>query len=293
MTPGTVTVHVGGGEPLASLDDGTTAVLPPASAAEVARLAEEALAAGPVRFGGTAATAAGIAEARAVRPVEDVRPPAPGPLVDLADPARTAEGVPVTDLGPSRPLADVLARRSSRRDLCRAGAGPLLTAVARAGLVRAGTAGDGAVPVRTACPSAGGRQPFALVVVANDVDGLEDGGWVLDSDRAVLLPSLHTAENVAAANGAVAAALRREAPPPAVVLAVARPAATLGRYPSGLSLLWREAGALLTVLHLAAADLGLGSCLVGTAGVLHDGTGPGGGLFDMGAVAVGGIAPGG
>ncbi|HWH30502.1 MAG TPA: hypothetical protein VNU26_16380, partial [Mycobacteriales bacterium] len=174
---------------MASLDDGTTAVLPPASVVEIARLAEQALAAGPVRPGGTAATSAAIAEAREVKPVDDAPAPATSPLAELADPGRSAEAVPVTDLGPSQPLADVLARRSSRRDLSRVGAGPLLTAVARTGLVRAVSAdGDGPASVHTAVPSAGGRQPFALVLVANAVDGLAEGSWVLDPDKAVLLP---------------------------------------------------------------------------------------------------------
>ncbi|MDT7571087.1 MAG: hypothetical protein QOE05_1261, partial [Actinomycetota bacterium] len=151
MTPRPLTVRVGGREPVVSLDDGTTAVLPPAAAAEIARLADGALRAGTVRAGGTAATAAGVAEARALRPADPGAGRPPGPVAGLADPARAGEGIPVTDLGPSRAFADVLADRASRRDLRRASAGPVLTALARAGLVRAAAAGaDGNIQIRTA-----------------------------------------------------------------------------------------------------------------------------------------------
>lgn len=70
-------------------------------------------------------------------------------------------------------------------------------------------------------------------------------------------------------------------------MAVGFPAPTLARYPGGMSLLWREAGALLMLVHLAATDLHLGSCLVGTCGVLYPiGPSPRHPV-DLGAVVIG------
>jgi hypothetical protein len=68
---------------------------------------------------------------------------------------------------------------------------------------------------------------------------------------------------------------------------VAHPLRTLSRYPEGMSLIWRDAGALLATVHLVASDLGLSSCIVGTSGVLRtDHAGPLGPV-DVGAVALG------
>jgi hypothetical protein len=50
------------------------------------------------------------------------------------------------------------------------------------------------------------------------------------------------------------------------VILVANLYRTFCRYPHGLTLLLRDAGALLTVLHLVAADLGLASTILGTGG---------------------------
>ena len=72
--------------------------------------------------------------------------------------------------------------------------------------------------------------------------------------------------------------------PPALLLAVAEPERTLSRYPAGTAHLWRDAGALLTTLHLLAASLDLASCIVGISGVLgHEDAA----RVDLGALAFG------
>jgi hypothetical protein len=68
--------------------------------------------------------------------------------------------------------------------------------------------------------------------------------------------------------------------------------ATLSRYPQGATLVWRDAGVALGYLHLAATAMGLGSCMLGTAGVLSEGLlaacGVRGTLVgDVGALALG------
>src|SRR5581483_8059078 len=117
-------------------------------------------------------------------------------------------------------------------------------------------------------PSAGARHPLTLVVLVRDVVDLPAAGWALDPDVAVLRRSVHARDAVDYALAQVGDALHTSHPPPAAIVAVGRPCATLSRYSDGISLLWREVGALLMLVHLAATDIGLGSCLVGTCAIL-------------------------
>ena len=234
----------------------------------------------------SAAALASIAEARDCRPLAG---PVPADSWGAASLARPGDSFPVTDLGPTGPFAQSLAERRSHRRLGPPDARAVGTVLARAGLVRRRSTGtDGYPESSRPAPSPGARHPHVLVLVVLDVTGLMPGTWVLDPDRACLLPGAHPATDVTRALEAVADAMRTPEPPPAAVFTVARPALILGRYPSGMPLLWREAGALQATVHLAAADLGLGSCIVGTAGVLHAYSGDG--LLDTGAVAIGTVA---
>jgi hypothetical protein len=73
---------------------------------------------------------------------------------------------------------------------------------------------------------------------------------------------------------------------PCALLVVASFERTLNRYPAGSSLVWRDVGVLLGLLHLAAADLGLSSCILGTSGLLQkDLMRPG--EIDVGAIVFG------
>lgn len=231
--------------------------------------------------------AAGLAEARALRPTAGAAP-FRDPVRDLAFPLDSDHIlIPVTDLGPTRPFAETVNARHSSRKFQPPLLEPVGTMLARCGLTRS-TAVDAS---RTAVyyrpyPSAGARHPFTLVLVSTGMVQLTDGAWVLDPDAAVLLPGKHTPAQLATALSAVSEALRTP-PPPAVVFAVADVARTLSRYPLGLSLLWREVGALMMLLHLSATDLGLASCIAGTSGVLHADDGTGDGYVDMAALAVG------
>lgn len=112
-------------------------------------------------------------------------------------------------------------------------------------------------------------------------------GWVLDPDAAILRPATASDAAVDEALTRFAGALGLDAVPPAAVVAVGFPARTLARYPGGMSLLWRETGARLMLVHLAATDLHLGSCLVGTCGVLFPIGPTAGHPVDLGAVVIG------
>lgn len=228
-----------------------------------------------------------LAEAHRLRPVET--PVAFGdPLADflLEDSDTPEPAIPVTDLGPTHPFADTIWARRSTRRLTAPTRDEIGVVLARSGLTRAsGIDAAGAPVARRAAPSAGGRQPLTLVVVANDVVDLPSGAWVLDPDSALLRAAAYSPDAITSANHALADCLHADAPPPAAVFAVAHPDRTLSRYPDGISLLWKETGALLMLIHLVATDLGLGSCILGTCSTLHppSSIGP----VDLGSVAIG------
>ncbi len=199
--------------------------------------------------------------------------------------------VPVTGIGPTSPFAATIARRHSARLLGPPSLSQVGLVVARAGLTRRSAYDAAGAPVaQRPAPSAGARHPLTLVVLARDVPGLPRGGWALDPDAAVLRRSVHAPDASDRALAQIGDALRISHPPPAAIVAVGYPNATLSRYPDGISLLWRGAGALLMLIHLAATDIGLGSCLAGTCAVLHPVTDDPSAPVDFGAVALGNIA---
>jgi integral membrane sensor domain MASE1 len=53
-----------------------------------------------------------------------------------------------------------------------------------------------------------------------------------------------------------------------VLFLVADFSKTLSRYPAGGHLVWLDAGALALLLHLNALDVGLGSTLIATSGLI-------------------------
>ncbi|HEY3673047.1 MAG TPA: hypothetical protein VGN51_19065 [Acidimicrobiia bacterium] len=132
-------------------------------------------------------------------------------------------------------------------------------------------------------PSAGARHPIGITVVANDVEGLAAGAWDFDPVHCRLQPSDWHAETVARIVGAATAALGGVTPP-TLVVAIAEPDRTVSRYPAGTAHLWRDAGAMLTTVHIVAAAIGLRSSIVGIGGQIGDETDN---AIDVGAVAVG------
>jgi SagB-type dehydrogenase family enzyme len=196
---------------------------------------------------------------------------------------------------PSRPLADLLRERRSdshldpldRRDLA-----ALLYRAART--IDEGTGDDGGPWIHRPAPSAGGTHPFDLLVLAHDVSDLAPGAYCFAPWSVQLHRAIVPVAYIATLTAAVVAATRRATPPPAAIVLVANVERTYRRYPQGLTLLLRDAGALLAVLHLVATDLMLASTIVGTAGHRPDGPGAVDGemptVVDCGALALGKMA---
>jgi len=272
-----LTVRVDADRVLASDDEGRTALLP----VEMGTALQDAFrhaAPPPSCRDVTAGTLAAVAEAQAARPQPRQAPPPAwqdhrdGPRVALAN--LTAQD--------SRPLAAVLAARRSQRDWTPPKLEDLASVLVSAGrIIDWAVAPDGYVTTRRPVPSAGARHPLDLYLLVSEVHGLPPGAWRFDALRCELV---ETALAHQPALDQLSEVLRAPAPPAALV-AVAHLQRTLSRYPTGISLLWRDAGALLATLQLSATDVGLASCIAGTCGVLVDETAQG--VLDVGALLLG------
>jgi SagB-type dehydrogenase family enzyme len=141
---------------------------------------------------------------------------------------------------------------------------------------------DGYLATHRPAPSAGGRHPIELHLLASNVKGLASGHYQFDPLTCELIETdedwkdgLRRIRDVLGIKGGV----------PAAIVPVAHLDRTLSRYPAGLSLVWRDSGALLNLAHLCAIDLGLVSCIVGTAATLVSSNEPK--VIDVGSLAVG------
>lgn len=217
---------------------------------------------GSASLGSTAGTLAGLAEAMVCRPVEDQdsAQEQPGPPADVE-----AMALNPADL-PSSPLAEVLLQRRSERQFARPSLDQVATLLIRAGQISDWRRLGGFTHTHRPHPSAGGRHPLRLYLVAHAVDGLAAGSYLFDPLRAELRSV--EVDRAAEAIHAIAEQMALNQLPPVTIFLGAELERTLSRYPTGLSLVWRDAGALMATLHLVATDLGLASCLAGTCGLL-------------------------
>lgn len=227
----------------------------------------------------SAVTLASLAEARHCRPVEL---PAcelvgsqalSGPSVAIGPMARADEGIGL-----------LLRQRRSVRELRPCSLADLSTLLFNgARVLDEWLDRDGTNISRRPHPSAGGRHPHSILVLVDEIEGLEPGAWVFDPSRCILADAGWGPDRIDDALVTASDALSGLRPP-SLLFAVAEPERTLSRYPAGTAHLWRDAGALLTTLHLLAASLDLASCIVGISGVLgHEDAAQ----IDLGALALG------
>lgn len=199
---------------------------------------------------------------------------------------------PPGDIPPGRiPLAaeeflTLLASRSSRLKLGEGSATLILALLQALGSYReVRLDASGRVWQSRAHPSAGGTHSIEPVVQIRDVPGLEPGWYRQDGPSFGSIARLETTTFDAIERPTDAALRGMRAP--AILYAVADVDLIAARYPTGASLLWRDAGAFLTTGHLLATSFGATSTIVGIAARTEQPLGSGGMLHVVGALAIG------
>ncbi|MFO7324024.1 MAG: SagB family peptide dehydrogenase [Chloroflexota bacterium] len=194
-------------------------------------------------------------------PAPTLKPRAGGALISL--PADSA------GQHSSRRLADVLAARQSVRQYDDA---PLPLSLLGAFLYRAARVtamrDDGAYEAtRRPYPSAGALYPLELYVIAGNCEALEFGVYHYRSE-AHQLERLDADAETLRTFAALCASFTGEsdARPQATLAITARMARVVWRYAgAALTLILEDTGALMQTLYLVATDLGLAPCALGTA----------------------------
>lgn len=172
--------------------------------------------------------------------------------------------LPVPQDLPDTPLIDVVRRRRSRREF-----GSLSREVLSTVLWFSAKTRSSAVPgsprwEHRGTPSAGGRHPIDIII----------SNWPVGSE--VLLrydPYAHCLLQLESNLPKVVHALNQEAMSAigdatlgTVLWHAAQPARTTSRYENGESLIWRDAGALISTTALLADVVGLSCCPLGVTG---------------------------
>jgi len=277
-----LSVRVEGDQAWICDDDGTARTLTPQQAAELAGWWDTAA---PDTDPLSATLRAELAQARHAAPVQPERHFEPQPTTSGA---RIAIGTNVSPI--QTPLGAVLDQRVSRRRFGRlfvVQLAALLTHGARVKEVRA--APSGFVDTHRPAPSAGARHPCDLHLIAGDnIYGLDAGAYRFDPVSAELERLDHPPAGPAKALDRIEDGIG--ARPAAALFLVADLERTFTRYPTGMSLIWRDAGALLATLHLVATALDLHSCVLGSCGTWIDQPPR---AIDLGCLAVGGSVTGG
>jgi SagB-type dehydrogenase family enzyme len=255
-----VTIRIDGGNGVASRDDGSTRALTETETTQIQALVAKHL---PFEYAMPSAVArAALAEAREAQPRTTAIPmPAPpfpeGIEIALAIHAREL----------TMPFQSVLSSRRSRRTLESLTLQDLATLLCATGrIIEWAEAGDGFQKTSRPVPSAGGRHPCELLVAISDARDIAPGLWLFHPLRCTLI-QLPVPPTLESAMQAVSTATLCS-PAPTTVFVVGDMTRTLSRYPAGTTLAWRDAGAVLATLHLAATAASLNSCIVGTSGVL-------------------------
>ena len=220
------------------------------------------------RGGLTAATLGMLAEARSIDPVGGPNALVPEPVEGL-----NQGRIPLGPLAYSSedPFDGVLARRRSLRTFEPMSLAELASILVPTSRVQSyWRSSDGARPMQTPTPSAGGRHPIDLIIAPINVEGIPGGLWIFDPFTCELVATPVKVEAAVEAVRRACQALEGGGLPAVAVFAVAHFGRTLLRYPGGASLVFRDVGALLAMLHLSATAARLASCILGTAGTLRD-----------------------
>jgi SagB-type dehydrogenase family enzyme len=206
-----------------------------------------------------------------IAPLPAVRPPWDGEKIDLAQfqAGQREEGTPFTEL---------LQARHSVRDhddafpVTAAELATLLDRTARIGATwdRDDFGEDGPVVTYTSrpYPSGGSAYELELYLTIGKCDGLVRGLYHYDASAHALVRLDVAPDHLDAMLGAAAYAMDAEAPPQILVTIAARFGRVSWKYSSlAYSLILKDVGVLTQTLYLAATDMGLGGCAIGTGNI--------------------------
>jgi SagB-type dehydrogenase family enzyme len=295
--PETVVVSLRGGEGnvpvslLADLDSGRRTVsVVDRGALDLFRELEHSIRRNGVQVGAdspTAGTLAGLVEAARVLPRADSWPGESRPDGDRFRLPKPADKLAI-------PLGDVLRARRSTRSFSTLDTAQLSTLLYHSARVRETWVGPGGFPCSSrSTPSAGARHPVDLVIIPGKMTG--PGATDLARDSPFIYDPM-TCELVRL-SGPSAEAFRDGLDhvsqmlggTPSVLLAmVARLERTFSRYRGGLSLVYRDAGALLATIGLVASAIGLRGCPLARGTAFNEDLETLPGWVDVGGVALGG-----
>jgi SagB-type dehydrogenase family enzyme len=117
-------------------------------------------------------------------------------------------------------------------------------------------------------PSAGASYALELYLTVDKCDGLDRGFYHYDADGHVLVPINVPMQELEAALAGAAFAMGAATKPQILITIAARFGRTSWKYSSiAYALVLKDVGVLTQTLYLAATDMGLGGCAIGTADV--------------------------
>jgi SagB-type dehydrogenase family enzyme len=117
-------------------------------------------------------------------------------------------------------------------------------------------------------PSAGSAYELELYLTVNACEGLARGLYHYDADRHVLVPVEARADLIEAQLAAASFAMDTPGQPQILVTIAARFNRVAWKYSAiAYSLILKNVGVLLQTLYLAATDMGLGGCAIGTGNI--------------------------
>jgi SagB-type dehydrogenase family enzyme len=197
-----------------------------------------------------------------------VRPPWPGQAIDLSR--------AVTPTAAPSPFASLLDARHSVRDFDDAQPVTLVELAAllqtaarvRAEWMAPADIGDDGPDVSYASrpyPSAGAAYELELYLAVNNCDGLPRGFYHYDAKRHTLTPINASPQDLGAQLSDAEFAIGASSAPQVLIVIAARFGRVSWKYSSvAYSLILKDVGVLMQTLYLAAAEMALGGCAIGT-----------------------------
>ena len=204
-------------------------------------------------------------------PLPAVRPPWPGKAIDL-DSSNLHGAV----TSPPSPFATLLDARHSIRDFDDGhpiSLGELATLLQTAARVRAkwtapsdmGEEGPEVSYASRPYPSGGAAYELELYLAVNQCDGLARGFYHYDAERHALTPIEVRTDDLDAQLSDAEFAIGASGAPHILIVMAARFGRVSWKYSSvAYSLILKDVGVLTQTLYLAATDMGLGGCAIGT-----------------------------